>query len=234
MLCFKLEEGKATLLILIVTMAGALIFQLFMVSYVSAQTGYEELANKLVQDNKALVEGYQQNNKLDWVEDAVRQSEDYRQQVRTILGQENSSSSDEKSIEKGKGIFLFVSSSVPIQELRNYGKQMEYSGGGYFVMNGCIDGCKEIGPTLEWANQFLKREAHCKGAQCEVWRNVELLIDPVLFEGYQVDKVPAFVFDDRQPQHCNEDKNSYRPKEVIYGLAPIRSAREEARSLGYL
>jgi len=107
----------------------------------------------------------------------------------------------ERASEKGflrpdERLYLFVSSSMPMETLRTYAADLERLGEprAVLVLRGLVGGAQRIGPTLAWAHQVLKVDPHCRpeNPACAV-RPVELLIDPLLFRRYGVAQVPALV-----------------------------------------
>lgn len=90
-------------------------------------------------------------------------------------------------------IYIFISSSMPEQTIRNYIRDASKIGNNIFlVLRGAIGGIKQIMPTAVWANNLLKKNPLCEG-QCEMY-GVKILIDPFLYRKYEITKVPAVVY----------------------------------------
>lgn len=93
-------------------------------------------------------------------------------------------------------LYLFVSSSMPMETLRTYAADLARLGEqrAVLVLRGLVEGAQFIGPTLAWAHQVLKVDPQCRpeNPACEM-RTVELLIDPLLFRRFGVSLVPALV-----------------------------------------
>lgn len=90
-------------------------------------------------------------------------------------------------------IYIFISSSMPEQTIRNYIRDAGKIGNNiYLVLRGAIGGIKQIMPTAVWANNLLKKNPLCEG-QCEMY-GVKILIDPFLYRKYEITKVPAVVY----------------------------------------
>jgi conjugal transfer pilus assembly protein TrbC len=113
-------------------------------------------------------------------------------------------SDSSKEIEKTKGklqpterIYIFISSSVPIQTLRNYASSLDRLGDPniVMVMRGFVDGMKYIRPTINFISDILRKDPSCDMTKqkCETYR-ADFQIDPLLFRRYQIDKVPAVVY----------------------------------------
>jgi type-F conjugative transfer system pilin assembly protein TrbC len=92
-------------------------------------------------------------------------------------------------------LYIFVSSSVPKETIRNYVTFVasHIDGNVVFVLRGGIGGLKRIGPTIAWIYDVIKKDKFCEGINCEVY-GVEFIIDPFLFRRYKVEKVPAVVY----------------------------------------
>lgn len=95
-------------------------------------------------------------------------------------------------------IYIFISSSVPVETLRNYARDIDRIGSPNIkmVMRGFIGGMKYIKPTMEYLSDVLKRDKLCDfkaGQKCEVY-GTSVYIDPLLFRAYNIKEVPAFVY----------------------------------------
>ncbi len=92
-------------------------------------------------------------------------------------------------------IYIFVSSSVPKNTLRNYARvlddlrQPRIS----MVMRGFVGGMTKVRPTLEFLRRVLFKDENCYADKCEVYR-APILIDPLLFRRYGIEDVPAVVY----------------------------------------
>jgi hypothetical protein len=92
-------------------------------------------------------------------------------------------------------LYVFVSSSVPKETVRNYVAfvSSHIEGDVVFVLRGGVGGLKRLGPTVAWIYDVIKKDKFCEGEDCEVY-GVEFVIDPFLFRRYGVEKVPAVVY----------------------------------------
>jgi len=93
-------------------------------------------------------------------------------------------------------IYLFISSSVPKQTLRNYMARIANieDPNMIVVMRGFIDGMKYVRPTLEFTHEIIKKNPSCElPKECALY-GVNFEIDPLLFRRYGIDKVPAVVY----------------------------------------
>jgi type-F conjugative transfer system pilin assembly protein TrbC len=92
-------------------------------------------------------------------------------------------------------LYVFVSSSVPKETVRNYVTfvSSHIEGNVVFVLRGGVGGLKKLSPTVAWIYDVIKKDKFCEGEGCEVYE-VEFVIDPFLFKRYGVEKVPAVVY----------------------------------------
>lgn|GEM_PF-5843638 len=105
---------------------------------------------------------------------------------------------------RGKGLFLkpderiyiFISSSVPVETLRNFVRDSGLIHGRvYFILRGGVKGLTYIRPTVSWIISLMKKDPDCDllREKCELYR-AEFWIDPLLFRQYHVDVVPQVVY----------------------------------------
>ena len=94
-------------------------------------------------------------------------------------------------------IYVFISSSMPIATLRNYAADLDrlQDPNITMVMRGFVDGIKLIRPTLEFIQKVLIKDPGCdpSSEKCEAY-HITINIDPLLFQRYGVNKVPAIVY----------------------------------------
>lgn len=98
-------------------------------------------------------------------------------------------------LKEDERIYIFVSSSVPKDTLRNYA--MDIDGLGQprmsIVMRGFVGGMTKVSPTLEFLRGVLFKDETCDSDKCEAYR-APILIDPLLFRRYGIEAVPAIVY----------------------------------------
>lgn len=122
-------------------------------------------------------------------------------------------------------LFICISSSMPMAELRSYVKQVAYLGVKdiVFVMRGFIGGVKYMTPTIRFFYNMAKVDPNCKGLDCKIY-NVMLEVDPLVFRKYHIDRVPAFVFVPNfqkiMPYNIDKDDGSYK----LYGDVSLKYA----------
>jgi type-F conjugative transfer system pilin assembly protein TrbC len=94
-------------------------------------------------------------------------------------------------------IYIFISSSMPLQTVRNYVASVARLGdpGIVMVMRGFVDGMAKIQPTVRFIGSVLQRDPYCNpiDGECEMLLS-GLAVDPLLFRRYGIDRVPAVVY----------------------------------------
>lgn len=94
-------------------------------------------------------------------------------------------------------IYLFISSAMPLQTVRNYAASVARLGDPNvtMVMRGFVDGMTRIQPTIRFIGSVLQRDPACNPAEgeCEMLP-AGLAVDPLLFRRYGIDRVPAVVY----------------------------------------
>ncbi|WP_353051183.1 type-F conjugative transfer system pilin assembly protein TrbC [Sphingobium sp. V4] len=128
---------------------------------------------------------------------------------------------------------LFASSSMPLQTLRNYAGQLELVGG-VIAFRGVPGGMSKIGPMAKLTAQILRVDPGCEGPACTM-RNVQLIVDPILFRQHGVSQVPAFAMVPGNPTlpYCErEEKVEPRASHIVYGDAALSGLFEEYARLG--
>lgn len=102
-----------------------------------------------------------------------------------------------KTLLSTERIYIFVSSSVPRQTLRNYAVDLDKlrDPGISMVMRGFVGGMKYVKPTLEFVTKTIVKDESCDAAKekCETY-SVNIGIDPMLFRRYRITQVPAVVY----------------------------------------
>lgn len=122
---------------------------------------------------------------------------------------------------------LFVSSSMPIATLRTYASQLERVGG-VLAFRGMPGGLARVAPMARLSAQILRLDPGCEGPACSM-RNVQLIVDPVVFRQHGVTRVPALAMipgDPSQP-YCERDAESPRATQLVLGDAALAGMLEE-------
>jgi conjugal transfer pilus assembly protein TrbC len=109
----------------------------------------------------------------------------------------NEPESRQNTISEHDKIYLFISSSVPIATLRNYAAMINHARAAQVVMvlRGFVGGMKKIMPTMNFIGEILKKDQDCDFTQekCESYQ-ANIQIDPMLFQRFAIEEVPALVF----------------------------------------
>lgn len=127
---------------------------------------------------------------------------------------------------------LFVSSSMPVPVLRAYAQQLERVHGA-LVFRGMPGGLKKVGPMAKLTAEVLRLDPGCNGPACAM-RNVQVIIDPVVFRQHGIARVPALAMipgDPTQP-YCERDDTSSKARFLVYGDSPLSGLIEEYARLG--
>ncbi|WP_232333031.1 type-F conjugative transfer system pilin assembly protein TrbC [Novosphingobium aquimarinum] len=133
---------------------------------------------------------------------------------------------------KGWVPVLFVSSSMPISTLRNYAAQLERVHG-VMAFRGVPGGLRKMGPMAKLTAQILRLDPGCEGPNC-VMRNVQLIIDPVVFRQHGIAQVPALAMIPGDPTqaYCERDDDSPRATHVVFGDSALSGMLDEYARLG--
>lgn len=128
---------------------------------------------------------------------------------------------------------LFASSSMPLQTLRNYATQLE-TVGGIIAFRGVPGGLTKIGPMVKLTAQILRVDSGCEGPACTM-RNVQIVVDPILFRQHGVNQAPAFAMVPGDPTlpYCERDEEiAPRASHIVFGDAALSGLMDEYARLG--
>ncbi|AHE53674.1 type-F conjugative transfer system pilin assembly protein TrbC [Sphingomonas sanxanigenens] len=133
---------------------------------------------------------------------------------------------------KGWVPVLFVSSSMPIATLRAYAAQLEKVRG-VMAFRGVPGGLRKMGPMAKLTAQILRLDPGCEGPNC-VMRDVQLIIDPIVFRQHGIAQVPALglIPGDPTQAYCERDDDSPRAAHVVFGDSALSGMVEEYAHLG--
>lgn len=133
---------------------------------------------------------------------------------------------------KGWVPVLFVSSSMPISTLRNYAVQLEKVHG-VMAFRGVPGGLRKMGPMAKLTAQILRLDPGCEGPNC-VMRDVQLIIDPIVFRQHGIAQVPALAMIPGDPTqaYCERDDYSPRAAHVVFGDSALSGMFEAYARLG--
>jgi type-F conjugative transfer system pilin assembly protein TrbC len=127
---------------------------------------------------------------------------------------------------------VMVSSSMPIPVLRSYAAQLEKAGG-VLAFRGMPGGMTRVGPMAKLAAQILRIDPGCEGPACAM-RDVQVIVDPILFRQHGVVRVPALAMVPGDPTqaYCERDDASPHSTHVVYGDSALSGLLEEYARLG--
>ncbi len=127
---------------------------------------------------------------------------------------------------------LFVSSSMPIETLRTYAGQLERAGG-VMAFRGMPGGMRQVAPMAKLSATILRRDPGCEGPACAM-RDVQLIVDPLVFRQHGVARVPALAMIPGDPTlpYCERDEASPRGAHLVQGDAALSGLLEEYGRLG--
>ena len=96
-------------------------------------------------------------------------------------------------------VYVLVSSSMPMQVLKNYAAQLDKAGDPNtgMLLRGFVGGATYLKPTLEFLMQLLSKDDDCDlpiNQNCEIFEDLNFSVDPMIFRRYRVEMVPAIVF----------------------------------------
>lgn len=127
---------------------------------------------------------------------------------------------------------MFVSSSMPIPVLRAYAQQLERVRG-VMAFRGMPGGLKRAGPMARLSAQILRIDPGCEGPACAM-RDVQLIVDPLIFRQHGVARVPALAMVPGDPTapYCERNDDSPRANHIVYGDAALSGMIDEYRRIG--
>lgn len=133
-----------------------------------------------------------------------------------------SPSSSAQTLPYSDRAILFISATLPAKTLKNYAADLEKVGG-VMVMRGFVSGMNNIKPTMQFIDSVTKRNSSCKAEPCERF-NVPVLIDPILFKEYQIDRVPTLAVHGltNLAAYCNGKDGLNASDTVVYGDSSLK------------
>lgn len=133
---------------------------------------------------------------------------------------------------KGWVPVLFVSSSMPTATLRTYAAQLEKTRG-VMAFRGMPGGMTKVAPMAKLTAEMLRRDPGCEGPAC-LMRDVQVIVDPLVFRQHGVTRVPALAMIPGDPAlpYCEREEESPRAAHVVYGDAALSGLLEEIARLG--
>jgi type-F conjugative transfer system pilin assembly protein TrbC len=138
-----------------------------------------------------------------------------------------------RGLSSGERLYLFVSSSVPDETLRNYVRAVaDFRDPNIrMVLRGFVGGASRVAPTISFLQKVLLVDPGCdpRKERCKTY-NAPVIIDPLLFGRYSIERVPAFVYipsvsvkDDGMSEGIESNAQASEPY-VLYGDMSVDSA----------
>lgn len=125
----------------------------------------------------------------------------------------------------GHRIYLFISSSIPTKNMRQYAKELTKYPNAQIVMRGFIGGANKMQPTMAYIKSIIAKDESCMSINCKNY-NTKINIDPVLFNRYGITKVPTLIYVDELSgaNYCSEGNTDIVKANGVHrftGLAPL-------------
>lgn len=127
---------------------------------------------------------------------------------------------------------LFVSSSMPLDELRTYAGQIEKTGGA-LAFRGMPGGLHRVAPMAALSARILRIDPGCSGPACQM-RSVPIVVDPIAFRVHGVTGVPALAMVPGDPTtpYCERADGATGPAILVSGDAALSGLLDEYARLG--
>jgi hypothetical protein len=127
---------------------------------------------------------------------------------------------------------LFASSSMPTATLRTYAAQLERVRG-VIAFRGMPGGLIRVAPMAKLTAEILRLDPGCEGLACAM-RDVQVIVDPLLFRQHGVTRVPALTMVPGDPTraYCEREDDSPRGSHLVLGDAALGGLFEEYARLG--
>jgi hypothetical protein len=127
---------------------------------------------------------------------------------------------------------VFVSSSMPVTTLRSYAAQLEPVRG-VLAFRGMPGGLTRVAPMAKLVAEILRLDPGCEGPACAM-RDVQLIVDPLIFRQHGVREVPALTMAPGDPArpYCEREEASERGRHLVLGDAALAGMLEEYARLG--
>jgi len=189
----------------------------------------EEFQNKVAKETERL-----KNEFFSAQVDLYKRYEQQQKENKPNVAGNNDQNRKDFTLSPDERVYVFISSSVPLDTLRNYARAIDRLGYDniFMVMRGFVGGMKYIRPTIDFISSILKKDSSCdfaSGEQCEVF-SAAVNIDPLLFRAYNISEVPAIVYargvsvSDSALSEGLTDNATYKDAYVVYGDVSIEYA----------
>lgn len=170
-----------------------------------------------------------QSNKVDILEIANKIAREKKHRIEEGVNKQFTSSTldafDMERTESGDNnediaheqLVLFVSASMPMKTLRNYARDLAKVGG-VMVVRGMKNGLQDYVSGMRFFWDVLRVDKNCNSSTCESFAT-DILVDPILFSMYDIEVVPALVYqpDMKLNSYCDDISLAQKADGIVYG-----------------
>ncbi len=156
-------------------------------------------------------------------------------------GKDKHAGNYENFLSSSERIYIFISSSIPVETLRAYVRDVDKIGDRriVLVMNGFVEGIRSFRQMLDFIVSIKSKDPDCdvRQGECSFYR-ADLQIDPLLFRKYHITAVPAVVYaaggsltNAGRPDHEANISNYYLIKGDVSLEHQLEVIRREVKSV---
>jgi len=208
-----------------------------------ASKNFQQKVNAIVKTAKQQI-GKQTQNVQTMLDKTIRNSNWKLKQAQLIKAfkKDHNVDKQETQVVSGHRLYLFVSSSMPKNKMRTYARQLQKYPNAQMIMRGFIGGAKKMQPTMAYIKSIIVKNKDCSiGVACKTVKT-KINIDPVLFQRYNITKVPTLVYVNELSgaSYCSEGNTDIVNASGVHkftGLAPLKymlSELSNATNIGRL
>lgn len=193
----------------------------------SNDTGFKEIIDKTVTDEATDIKN--------WISSKAYENQ-FNEHINYILKDQSIGgyTMQEEKLEKehsvklnnksSEHIYIVISSSMPINQIQEFFRQVEGKEHITFVLRGLVGkGIKHFEPTLKYMNKLLTKDPHSDPSE-ENRFNIDLHINPKVTQRYKITKVPALIYvqnHDGLLEDSIPTKESNEKYWISYGMGSI-------------
>lgn len=123
-------------------------------------------------------------------------------------------------------LVVAISTSMPMEQVRAYARQLDGVPEGILVLRGFVGGAHSVKPTVEWIERALRKQPD---DEMGGHYGVEVVVDPLAYRMLGITKVPAITFlpGVQDLRHCDAEELS--TARLAYGAVSVRGALDALR-----
>ena len=123
-------------------------------------------------------------------------------------------------------LVVAISTSMPMEQVRAYARQLDGVPEGILVLRGFVGGAHSVKPTVEWIERALRKQPD---DEMGGHYRVEVVVDPLAYRMLGITKVPAITFlpGVQDLRHCDAEELS--TARLAYGAVSVRGALDALR-----